>query len=542
MITKLKTEFRSKRNFLGLLVLLMPIFVAGQITQVHEEVKKVGQVLFFVHQFYLDSLNTTEITDQMLKDFISKLDPHSSYVPAEEVRAMNEPLEGNFEGVGIEFAILADTLIVVNPVAGGPSDLVGIMADDRIVAVDGVPVCSPELNEQKVYTLLKGPKGTRVALTVMRPGKREPLFFHVTRDKIPIHSVDAAYWAAPGIMYIKINKFAMTTQDEFIDAFKNLHQMPEGLILDLQGNGGGYLGAALFLAEQFLEGGQLILYAEGKAQQRQDMEASGMGFFIDTPVVVLINEGSASASEIVAGALQDWDRATIVGRRSFGKGLVQQLFPIEDGSELRLTVARYHTPSGRMIQSPYRMGDKEAYYKNFRDRYRKGEYFNKDSLFVQDSLIYKTLKKNRPVYGGGGIIPDVFVPADTTYYSPFYIESARKGLVHTFMNEYLDKERKLLAGRYKTFEAFDAAVSLDRVPFAAFLEYAAREGLVPEEGDLIKSGYHMRMQMKAIMASRLFGQDCFYKIVNRVLPEYNKALEVIQDLLSITPDPNNSSP
>lgn len=526
-----KSIFRYVRTFLCLTVFLMPVPAVAQIKDVHEQVNKVGQVLFFVSQFYPDSINAAAMTDQMLKDFVSKLDPHSSYIPAAEVRALSEPLEGNFEGVGIEFTLLADTLVVVNPVAGGPSDLVGIKADDRIVEVDGVPISSPQLNNQKVFDLLRGPKGTRVALTVVRKGEPERIVFHVTRDKIPIHSVDAAYWAAPGIMYVKLNKFAMTTQDEFIDVFKGLSQMPEGLILDVQGNGGGYMGAALFLAEQFLERGQLILYTEGKALTRQDMKSSGMGFFIHTPVVVLVNESSASASEIVAGALQDWDRAIIVGRRTFGKGLVQQLFPIEDGSELRLTVARYHTPSGRMIQSPYRMGEKEAYYKDFLERYRKGEYFNKDSIHMQDSVVYRTLKEKRPVYGGGGIMPDVFVPADTTYYSPFYKEAARKGTVHAFMNEYLDRERKQLTSKYLTFEAFDAAVSVDNVPFAEFLAYAAREGLVPAEDDLEVSGYHIRTQMKAIMASRLFGQDCFYKIINRVLPEYNKALEVIQDLL-----------
>ena len=421
--------------------LLIPAGAYGQIGVVHEQVNKVGQVVFAVSQYYVDSINTEEMTDKMLKTIVGRLDPHSSYIPAEEVQAMNEPLEGNFEGVGIEFTILRDSLVVVTPVAGGPSDLVGIRADDRIVAVDGVDISSPDLTNQKVFDLLRGPKGTRVQLAVVRGGEKDPLFFQVVRDKIPIHSVDAAYWAAPGIMYVKLNKFALTTQDEFIGAFRNLNEMPRGLILDLQGTGGGYMGAAFFLAEQFLERGRLVLYTEGENSKRQDMKASGMGFFINTPVVVLMDERSASASEIVAGALQDWDRGTIVGRRSFGKGLVQQLFPLNDGSELRLTVARYHTPSGRVIQAPYRMGEKDAYYRDFLERYQKGESFNRDSVHIPDSLIYRTLLKKRVVYGGGGIMPDVFVPADTTYYSP-YLQLARKGVVNTYMNDYLDKERK----------------------------------------------------------------------------------------------------
>ncbi len=510
--------------------LLIPAGAYGQIAVVHEQVNKVGQVVFAVSQYYVDSINTEEMTDKMLKTIVGRLDPHSSYIPVEEVQAMNEPLEGNFEGVGIEFTLLRDSLVVVTPVAGGPSDLVGIRADDRIVAVDGVDISSPELTNQKVFDLLRGPKGTRVQLAVVRGGEKDPLFFQVVRDKIPIHSVDAAYWAAPCIMYVKLNKVALTTQDEFIGAFRNLNEMPRGLILDLQGNGGGYMGAAFFLAEQFLERGRLVLYTEGENSKRQDMKASGMGFFINTPVVVLMDERSASASEIVAGALQDWDRGTIVGRRSFGKGLVQQLFPLNDGSELRLTVARYHTPSGRVIQAPYRMGEKDAYYRDFLERYQKGESFNRDSVHIPDSLIYRTLLKKRVVYGGGGIMPDVFVPADTTYYSPFYLQLARKGVVNTYMNDYLDKERKNLSGLYKTFEDFDRDVPAASVPFEGLLDCAAEQGIVPQDEDLAVSEYHIRMQMKALMASRLFGQSYFYRVINRLLPEYNKALEVMNGL------------
>ncbi|NLA15376.1 MAG: PDZ domain-containing protein [Bacteroidales bacterium] len=531
MKNRCKNGLLQKTSFLFVFILALPFQIFAQVESVNEHMSKVGQAFFIINQYYPDSIDTKEITDEMIRTLVGELDPHSSYVPAEEVQAQSEPLAGNFEGIGIEFTILRDTLVVVTPVAGGPSEWVGIQAEDRIVAVDGVAISSPELTNQKVFDLLRGPKGTRVLLTVVRKREKEPLQFQVVRDKIPIHSVDADYWAAPGIRYIKLNKFALTTQEEFIEAFRHLEEMPKGLILDLQGNGGGFMGAALFLAEQFLKKGQLILYTEGKNKRRQEIKASGMGFFINTPVVVLVDERSASASEIVAGALQDWDRGVIVGRRSFGKGLVQQLFPLNDGSELRLTVARYHTPSGRVIQSPYRMGEKEAYYRDFLERYEKGESFSRDSVHIPDSLVYRTLVEDRVVYGGGGILPDVFVPADTTYFSSFYLQLARNGIVTEFMNDYLDKERGYLSGLYKSFEDFDKQVPVALVPFEGLLEYAATQGIVPEEKDLEVSEYHIRMQIKALMASRLFGQEFFYRVINRVLPEYNKALEVINGLL-----------
>lgn len=497
----------------------------------NEQVNKLGQALFYITQYHLDTLNTDVAVDEMIETLMGKLDPHSTYIPAEDVQNMNEPLEGNFEGIGIEFAIIRDTLVVVNPVAGAPSESVGIRADDRIVAVDGEEISSSVLTNQKVFGLLRGPKGTRVSLTVIRRGEKEPLYFEVVRDRIPIHSIDAAYWAAPGVMYVRLNKFALTTQDEFIDAFRDLGEMPRGLILDLQGNGGGFLGAALFLAEQFLNKGELILFTEGGKTTRQEVKASGMGFFINTPVVVLMDERSASASEIVAGAIQDWDRGVIVGRRSFGKGLVQQLFPLNDGSEMRLTVARYHTPSGRVIQTPYVMGEKELYYKDFMERYERGESFNADSVRIPDSLAFRTLRENRIVYGGGGIMPDVFVPADTTYYSGFYIQLARRGIINEFINGYLDTERERLARLYPDFESFDKGMTSVEVPFAGLLDFAATFGLVPKEEELATSGNHMRLQMKALIAARLYGTSSFYRVINPVYPEYSKALEVMNGLL-----------
>ena len=497
----------------------------------NQQVNKMGQALFYVGQYYLDSINREKVVDGMMKTLVDQLDPHSTYIPADEVKAMNEPLEGNFEGIGIEFAIIRDTLVVVNPIAGAPSESVGIRADDRIIAVDDKEISSPDLNNQQVYDLLRGPKGSRVGLTVLRRGEPAPLYFEVVRDKIPINSIDASYWAAPGIMYIKLNKFALTTQEEFIEAFRGIEQMPEGLILDLQGNGGGFLGAAVFLAEQFLQKGELVLFTEGGKMQRRDVPASGMGFFVNTPVVVLIDERSASASEIVAGAIQDWDRGRIVGRRSFGKGLVQQSFPLNDGSELRLTVARYHTPSGRVIQSPYEMGEKDLYYKDFLERYERGESYHADSIQIPDSLAFRTLKENRIVYGGGGIMPDIFVPADTTYYSEFYIQLARRGIVNAFINDFLDSKRDELSHRYDSFEAFDKGMTIEDVPFTGLLDYAQKEGIVPGEGDLALSEKHIRMQLKGLIASRLFGQDCFYRVINPLLPEYRKALEVMSEML-----------
>ncbi|HHV02942.1 MAG: S41 family peptidase [Bacteroidales bacterium] len=525
-----------KRSLIFVLLILslinsQPIKAQGSLPGLNDQVNKLGQVLFLIHQYYLDTINTGLAVDEMVRTLVDQLDPHSAYIPAEDVRGMNEPLEGNFEGIGIEFAIIHDSLVVITPIAGAPSENVGIRADDRIVAVDGVEISSSELTNQRVFSLLRGPKGTRVSLTVVRRGEDNPLYFEVIRDKIPIHSVDAAYMAAPGVMYIKLNKFALTTQDEFIEAFRDLKEMPGGLILDLQGNGGGYLGAALFLAEQFLGKGELILYTEGRKIKRQEVTASGMGFFTNTPVVVIMDERSASASEIVAGAIQDWDRGVIVGRRSFGKGLVQQPFPLNDGSELRLTVARYHTPSGRLIQSPYVMGEKELYYREFLERYERGESFSKDSVLIPDSLAYRTLRKNRIVYGGGGIMPDVFVPADTTYYSAFYVQLARRGIITEFINDYLDSERERLLGMYSDFESFNKRMIPENVPFNQLIDLAATFGIVPREEELEISGKHIRLQIKALIAARLYGTGSFYRVINPVLPEYKKALEVMNGLL-----------
>lgn len=496
-----------------------------------EQVNKFGQALFYLQEYYLDTLNSAQMTDNALAALIEQLDPHSAFIPAKDVEAMNEPLQGNFDGIGVEFSVLHDSLVVVLPVAGGPSEMVGIRAEDRIVQVDGVDISGPSLDNTKVYSLLRGPKGTRVKLTVKRRNTTEPLHFEVVRDRIPINSIDASYEVEDGIMYVKISRFALTTMEEFIAVFEHLTDMPKGLILDLEDNGGGYLGSALFLAEQFLEKGNLMLYTEGAHTPRRDEFSSGNGFFTKTPVVVMINENSASASEIVAGALQDWDRGVIVGRRSFGKGLVQQALPLNDGSEIRLTIARYHTPSGRVIQTPYKMGDKTSYYRDFYERYSNGELYNADSINIPDSLVFKTMKKQRTVYGGGGIVPDIFVPADTTYYSDFFSELLQRGLITEYMNDYLDIHRAKLQEQFPTFEAFDAGVSLQDVPFEDLLAKAREKGVIPEEGALERSETMMRIQLKALMARRLFDTSGFYRVFNPASPSYLKAVEEIKKLV-----------
>ncbi|MCL2501753.1 MAG: S41 family peptidase [Bacteroidales bacterium] len=479
---------------------------------------------------YLDTVDMSKLTDQVLMRVVAELDPHSSYIPVKDVEAANEPLEGNFEGIGVEFNIIMDTLVVVAPLAGGPSEAVGIQAADRIVAVNDTSIAGIGLTNEGVRSYLRGPKGTKVQLTVVRRGVREPLHFEVTRDKIPLHSIDAAYEALPDIAYVRINRFALTTMTEFIDAFEKFRRMPKGVILDLRGNPGGYMHTALQVAEQFLEKGKMLVYTEGLNVPRQEESASGMGFFINTPVVVLIDEGSASSSEILAGALQDWDRGILIGRRSFGKGLVQHGLTLRDGSQLRLTVARYHTPTGRVIQSPYKQGDQDSYYRAMLERYMRGEQFSRDSIRLLDSLSYQTLVNNRTVYGGGGIMPDIFVPQDTTGYTPYWARMIRAGIVTEFMNEYIDKERASLSAQYKQFDAFKRNYQVPDQVVDDLLAFAEQKGLPKDEEALAISLPLMRIQIKALIARTLFDSSAYVQLMNEWNdPTYRKALEVIQN-------------
>ena len=496
--------------------------------KVAKEISKLGQALYNIERFYLDTINLPSISEELVKTVIQKLDPHSSYISAKDVQAMNEPLEGNFNGIGIEFALINDTLTIQATIPGGPSEKVGIRAGDKILAVDGESISGTGLTIERVHGYLRGPKGSKVAVSVFRRGNPQLLDFVITRDKIPLNSVDASYEVEPGYIYVKLSRFAATSYQEIMKAILSHNSERKGVILDLRGNGGGYLVAALQIANEFLSKGELLLYTEGRSVQRMSEYANGRGVLQNTPIAVLIDENSASASEIVSGAIQDWDRGVVIGRRSFGKGLVQQLFDLPDGSQMRLTVARYHTPSGRVIQSPYEQGKAEDYYKAFYERYAKGETFSKDSIQFPDSLKYKTLRLGRTVYGGGGIMPDIFIPADTSHYTPFYGEIVRKGLLTDFVNSYVDNNRTQLTKKYKSVEDFDKSFAVNDKLFNEFLSYCKAREVEPEDNHIEISGPELKKYIKAFILRNLFDFNSYMEFVNRDDIEIQKALEELK--------------
>ncbi|MEN6619211.1 MAG: S41 family peptidase [Rikenellaceae bacterium] len=493
-------------------------------------ITKFGQTLFYINNYYLDTVSNEKMVDEAIKNVISELDPHSMYITAKDVKAMNEPLEGNFEGVGIEFVILKDTLTVASPILGGPCEKVGIRAGDKIVKIDGKNIAGTGLTNEKVYKYLRGAKGTKANLGIKRKGTGEILEFEVIRDKIPINSLDAAYEVEPGIVYMKLSRFAATSAQEIISAMATLKIMSiKGVILDLRGNSGGFLGTALEITNFFLESGQTIVYTEGMKVPKMEEKANGTGFYKKGPLTVLIDENSASASEIVAGAIQDWDRGVIIGRRSFGKGLVQQMLPLNDGSQLRLTIARYHTPSGRVIQSPYEQGEPEKYYRALLERYNRGEYFSKDSIHFPDSLQFKTLLEERTVFGGGGIMPDIFVPADTTNYTEYYGNLLRKGILLDFMNDYSDSNRLKWKAEFSSFETFNKNYNVDKELIERLISYAKDRKLEPNPKEIEISAQEISVNIKAMVARTIFGTGAYYKVVNSSDDVvFNKALEQIK--------------
>ncbi len=514
-------------KYILILLFLFPAQVFSQ--YLTEDIFKFSRALGYISAYYVDSVDSKQMVEDAIVDMLKDLDPHSVYIPADEVKEMNEPLEGNFEGIGIQFNILNDTIYVIAPISGGPSEKVGLRAGDRIVEVDGENVAIIEITTQGVRDRLLGEKGTKVKVGIKRKGVDEILHFTITRDKIPIYSVDAAYIMDEDIAYIKINRFAMTTLDEFNEKMTLLKERgANSLILDLRGNGGGYLDQAIELADQFLEKDQLIVYTKGLQSPTTKSRATGKGQFKNGNVIVLIDEGSASASEIVSGAIQDWDRGVIVGRRSFGKGLVQKPMFLPDGSMMRLTVARYYTPTGRLIQKSYEDG-KDEYEKELLHRYEHGEFLNQDSIDFPDSLKYKTLKNNRTVYGGGGIMPDIFVPLDTTTVTDFYSKIIREGVLNSFILEYIDKNRKKLKAKYPEFNTFINLFEVTDKLLFDLRDYGKENDVETSDEEFKESEEDLILIIKALIARDLWDMSEYFQIVNVRDKGFNKAIDIMHN-------------
>lgn len=483
-----------------------------------------------INNLYVDSVDEKKLVEDAIRGMLEKLDPHSSYSDPEEVKALTEPLQGNFEGIGVQFNMVDDTLLVIQPVSKGPSEKVGIMAGDRIVSVNDTAIAGVKMSREEIMRRLRGPKGTKVNLGIVRRGVAETLKFTVKRDKIPVKSVDAVYMIRPGIGYIRIGNFGATTYDEFMQGLQQLKsQGMTDLVLDLQDNGGGYLEAAVKIANEFLERKDLIVYMEGRQAPRADYNAQGNGCMRQGRVFVLVNEFTASAAEIVSGAIQDHDRGTIIGRRTFGKGLVQRPIPLPDNSMIRLTIAHYYTPSGRCIQKPYTKGDREDYALDFEKRLKHGELTNRDSIHFADSLKFYTLKKHRPVYGGGGIMPDVFVPLDTLQYTKFHRQLVLKGIVINTDLRYIDNHRDQLKSLFPTFESFRDGFQVPQQLVDDVLKEGEKQNVKPKDDDeLQKTLPYLKTQLKALIARDLFDMSEYFQIINETSDIVNKAIELTQ--------------
>lgn len=480
-----------------------------------------------ISRLYVDTVNEESLVENGIRGMLEKLDPHSSYTTARETKAMNESLNGSFEGIGVQFNMQEDTLIVIQTVTNGPSEKVGIQAGDRIIAVNDTAIAGVKMSKEEIMKRLRGPKGTRVRLTIIRRGIGERLTFVVTRAKIPVKTLDAWYMISPGIGYIRIGSFGATTYDEFMKAVNDLRAKGmNDLVLDLEDNGGGYLQAAVQVANEFLQRGDLIVYTEGRRFPRQDYKAQGNGKLRSGNVTVLVNEFTASAAEIVTGALQDQDRALVVGRRSFGKGLVQRPIDFPDGSMMRLTIAHYYTPSGRCIQKFYKKGDRKDYEMELDQRYKHGELYSADSIHFADSLKFYTLRRHRIVYGGGGIMPDVFVPLDTTLITSYHRKLAAKGIVIRANLRYVDNNRKQLKKRYPDFQSFLNGFEVPRALIDEIVAEGKKQKVEPkDEAEMKQTLPYLRTQLKALIARDLWDMSEYFQIINIQNPILQKALE-----------------
>lgn len=528
---------QTSKNKLSLAILSCVILILGMYLgfKFHEEIRGLGirsktssieQVLRLVEKKYVDSIDIKAIQEQAIEDILSQLDPHSVYIPAEELAKANEPLKGNFEGIGIEFYLLNDTIYVVSAISGGPSEQVGIKSGDKIIKVDGKLMAGKKISNQDVTNTLRGEAGSKVKVSILRKNSKKLIDYTITRGTIPVNSVDVAYMPSPSIGYIKVSSFGSTTYDEFFEALKKLKQ--EGmrsLILDLRGNSGGYLNTAIMICDELLPDKKLIVYTKGKASPKREEFATEAGNFETGKLIVMVDEGSASASEIVAGAVQDWDRGIIVGRRSFGKGLVQEQAILNDGSSLRLTVARYYTPTGRCIQKPYDDGI-EAYQTDVYNRFVHGELSNGDSIKENKAEEFKT-PSGKIVYGGGGISPDVFVPIDTSDFSVYYSRLISEGILSEFIYQFNDRNKESFS-KFKSLKDFLQNFKIEDRMLNDLIIYSSKKGLNPSKKELSASSESIKTQMKALLARVYFKNEGYYSVMKSLDNGLLKAVELLK--------------
>jgi carboxyl-terminal processing protease len=543
-----------KRFFLAVIAFCSLLAVQAQSFTINPEmVRKVQAAEFFISHFYVDSLSEGKVVDSAIEGMLKQLDPHSTYIKAKDVERSVENLNGSFEGIGVQFNMIEDTLVVIQPVSGGPSERKGIIAGDRIVLVNDTAIAGVKMSRDEIMRRLRGPKGSKVRLGIIREGVKGINEFVIVRDKIPVHTLDAFYMVDNKTGYVKLSSFGQTTHDEFMTAVNSMKEKGmTRLVLDLQGNGGGYLQSAVEVSNEFLPEGEMIVYTDGRAIQRQEYRANGQGTLKDIEVVVLVDSYTASAAEIVSGAIQDNDRGTIVGRRTFSKGLVQRPFELPDKSVIRLTTAHYYSPSGRCIQKPYKMGGKKEYDDDINQRLKSGEltanfnrfikgekvaanerdsvYLREDSLFKSlfpDSLKYKTNHKQRVVYGGGGIMPDVYVPLDTTQYTMLYRQMSAKSCILNTSLKYMDKHRKSLKKAYKTFDEFRSQFEVPQDMMEQLFAETKKAKIDYKEEDLPTTLPQVKLTLKGLLARDLWEMSEYYQIVNPETDIYQAGLKVL---------------
>lgn len=532
-----------KRILLVLLILSGCMFLPAAQTRQMSPDQKLRYAEAVIENFYVEEVNSDSLVNEAIIAMLKTLDPHSSYSSPEETRELNQPLQGKFSGIGIQFSLMNDTVYVIQTTSGGPCERVGVRPGDRIISANDTVIAGRKLQNSDILKTLRGPKGSVVNLKIKRGSEPDLIDFVIIRDDIPIYSVDASYMADPTTGYIRISRFAEDTADEVAQAIDKLKKKGmKNLIIDLEDNGGGYLGAAYSLSSMFLNEGDLVVYTKGLRSEPTYFNVEEQGGMTEGKIVVMVNQYSASASEILSGAIQDNDRGVIVGRRTFGKGLVQRPFPFPDGSMIRLTTARYYTPSGRCIQKHYEKGQTEEYQLDLLNRYKSGELWSADSIRFDPSLRYETLHNHRTVYGGGGIMPDMFVPVDTSYYSTYYRDLVAKGVINQFCINHVDHNRDSLKTRYPTEEDFYRDFEVSRQLIDALIERGKNEGVEPDEEQLAISRPMIEAVIKGILVRDLYEDGSYFRMVNHLNPVYREALRLINDdngynsLLNPTPD------